>query len=159
MPGPAPARRAGPAARALRAGLAGLALLAAPPAAAETLVALRTIRAQTVIGPGDVGLAPGVTPGALTQPEQALGLEARVALYPGRPIHPADLGPPALVERNARVTLVFRSGALTITAEGRALSRAAAGEAVRVMNLSSRATVTGTVEPDGRVAVAALPLP
>lgn len=143
-------------------GLLLLALAAAAsavPAAAETLVALRMIRAQTVIAPGDVGLAPGLTPGALTRPEQALGLEARVALYPGRPIHPADLAPPALVERNARVTLVFRAGGLTITAEGRALARAAAGEAVRVMNLASRATVTGTVEPDGRVAVAALPLP
>lgn len=122
---------------------------------AETLVAARTIRALTVIMPGDVTLVEGEVPGALRHPDEAVGLEARAMLYAGRPIRPSDLGPPALVERNALVVLIYRSGALTITAEGRALGRGGAGDRIRVLNLSSRSAVTGTVEPDGRVSVGA----
>lgn len=132
----------------------GILLLALPlPAAAETLVPTRTIRAQDLIGPGDVVTIAAPVPGALSAPDQAVGLEARTVLYPGRPIRPGDLGPPALIERNGLVTLSYSAGSLTITAEGRALARAGAGEEVRVMNLASRSIVTGRVLPDGRVAV------
>lgn len=135
--------------------LALLALLLAPPALAEngTLVALRPVRALSVIGPADVTLLPGATPGALSDPAEAVGLEARIMLQPGRPIRPGDVGPPALVERNGRVTLRFAQGGLQITTEGRALDRAGMGEAVRVMNLDSRIIVSGTVAGPGLVEV------
>ena len=140
--------------RARRVALLALALLAPlSQAAAETLVAARTIRATDLIGPTDVVVVAGRQPGALSDPAEAVGLEARTALYAGRPIRPGDVGPAALVERNAHVTLVYRGGALSILAEGRALGRAAPGESIRVMNLSSRSTVTGIVGPDGRVHV------
>ncbi len=132
-----------------------LSLVALPlPATAETVVAARTIRATAILGPGDVALIPADVPGALSDPAAAVGLEARVILHAGRPIRPGDLGPPALVERNGLVTLVYRAGGLAITAEGRALARGGAGDAVRVLNLASRSTVTGVVGPDGRVHVA-----
>ncbi|MBK5928480.1 flagellar basal body P-ring formation chaperone FlgA [Rhodobaculum claviforme] len=137
--------------------LAGAALIAALatglPAPAETLVAARTIRATTLIEPGDVVVVPEVHPGALSHADEAVGLEARVALYPGRPIRPGDLGPAAVVERNGIVPLIFRRAGLTIFAEGRALGRGAPGEMVRVMNLSSRTTVSGMIDPEGRVHV------
>lgn len=133
------------------------ALLVAAPAAAEVVVPLRTIPANSVIAPEDLGFSDDAIPGAVADPNEAVGLEARVALYAGRPIRPSDLRPPALVERNAVVPLVFRSGALTIVAEGRALDRASLGEAVRVINLSSRVTVTAVVGADGAAHVGALP--
>lgn len=126
-------------------------------AAAESLVAARAIPAQTVIAPEDVMLVSAEIPGALSAVEPALGLETRVAIYPGRPVRLGDIGPPALVERNARVALVYRSAGLTIRAEGRALQRAAAGEMVRAMNLSSKTTVTGLVAPDGTILVGGPP--
>ncbi|MEM9126779.1 MAG: flagella basal body P-ring formation protein FlgA, partial [Pseudomonadota bacterium] len=42
---------------------------------------------------------------------------------------------------------------LSITTEGRALGRGAAGDRIRVMNLSSRTTVTGLIRPDGQIEV------
>ena len=45
-----------------------------------------------------------------------------------------------------------------IATEGRALDRAGVGERLRVMNLGSRNTVTGTVAEDGAVLVANGPL-
>jgi flagella basal body P-ring formation protein FlgA len=130
-----------------------LLLLAASPAAAETLVAARTIRAHSVLEAEDIGLIEQTVPGTLSQPEDAIGLEARTILYEGRPIRPEDLGPAATVERNALVVLVFQRGGLTITADGRALGRGAPGEMIRVMNLASRTTLTGLVDPTGRILV------
>lgn len=145
-------------------GVAGVVLalglgLVAPTAApsqtqAQTLVASRTIRAQSVIALEDVALVAEETPGALAHPGEAVGQEARVVLYAGRPIRPGDIGPPAVIERNQLVALRYRAGGLAIAAEGRALGRAGVGEVLRVMNIDSRTTVSGRVAPDGSVDVA-----
>lgn len=133
-----------------------LALLAGP-AAAESLVAARTLPARSLLTAADVMMVDAEIPGALTLAEAALGQETRGVVYAGRPIRAADLGPPTLVERNARVTLVFAAGGLMIRAEGRALARGGAGDAIRVMNLASRTTVSGVIGPDGTVLVGDLP--
>jgi flagella basal body P-ring formation protein FlgA len=127
--------------------------LAATPLRAEMLVAARMIPAGTVLEAPDVLLRTGTAPGAIEGPEIALGLETRVVLYPGRPIRAADLGAPALIERNQIVTLVYRQSGLLIATEARALGRGAAGDMLKVMNLASRSTVTGQVDEAGRVIV------
>jgi flagella basal body P-ring formation protein FlgA len=123
------------------------------PAMAESVVATRTLRAQTVIGPDDLTVVDARLPGALADPELALGLETRVAIYAGRPVMPGDLGAPTLVQRNQMVSLVYMAGGLAISTEGRALSRGSEGETVRVINLGSRTTVSGRVGSDGAVYV------
>ena len=130
-----------------------LVTLIALPAMAETLVAARTIRSQAILTAADLGVIEASIPGALITKEEAIGLETRVVLYAGRPIHPADIGPPAIIERNQIVTLFFRRGGLTIVADARALGRAGVGDRLRVMNLTSRSTVTGLVHSDGTVSV------
>ncbi|MDZ4088333.1 MAG: flagellar basal body P-ring formation chaperone FlgA [Tabrizicola sp.] len=125
----------------------------AAPVSAESLVATRTIRAKTLIAPEDLTLVNAELPGALTDPALAVGLEARVSIYAGKPVRLGDLGPPTLVERNQLVTLVYVSGGLAISTEGRALARGADGDQIRVMNLGSRNTVTGRIGPDGAVYV------
>lgn len=130
-------------------------LLTLIPAAirAEIVVPTRTIRAKEIIAAADLQVKATDVAGAVWQLSDLIGQEARVALYPGRPIRPSDIGPPAIVDRNDLVTLVFDRTALSITAEGRALGRGAAGERIRVMNLSSRTTVTGVIRPDGQIEV------
>ena len=127
------------------------------PSAADTPVAARTIRAKAILTPDDLTMAPGEVPGAILDPDLIVGQEARVALYAGRPIMPGDVGPPALVERNAIVRLIYDVGGLSIVTEGRALGRGGVGDSLRVMNLASRATVTGSVRPDGAVEVGLAP--
>jgi flagella basal body P-ring formation protein FlgA len=130
-----------------------LILALAAPVSADSLVATRTIRAKTLIAPEDLTLVSADLPGALSDPDQAVGLEARVSIYAGKPVRRTELGPPTLVERNQLVTLVFVSGGLAMSTEGRALSRGSEGDEVRVMNLGSRNTVTGRIGPDGAVYV------
>lgn len=127
--------------------------LLAFPAQADTLIATRNVRAQAILAPGDVAVVAADVPGALTEPAQALGQEARVALYAGRPIRAGDVGPPALVDRNQIVPLSYSAGPLAIMTEGRALVRGGVGDVIRVMNLASRTTVSGRILPDGSVAV------
>ncbi len=120
---------------------------------AETLVAARTVRSQTILQPQDLKLVAGSVPGALSVTEEAVGLETRVVLYAGRPIRADDIGPAALIDRNQTVLLEFSHGPLTISTEGRSLSRGGVGDVVRVMNLASRTTVSGIVGADGIIRV------
>lgn len=131
-----------------------LLLLAAAPAQADTLVAARTLRAQTVLSAEDLGLIRDTLPGMLTDPAEAIGQEARITLYAGRPIRPTDIGPPAIVDRNQIVPLAYQAGPLSILTEGRALMRGGVGDTIRVMNLASRSTISGRIMPDGTVTVA-----
>lgn len=132
-------------------------VLAAAPVAAESLIATRVVRAQTLLSTDDVTLVAAEIPGALANPAEVLGLEARVTLYPGRAIRAADIGPPALVERNQIVTLIYSAGGLGISTEGRALARGGLGDVIRVMNLSSRAVLAAQVAPDGSLHVGSNP--
>ncbi len=140
-------------------GLFFLLLLAPLPALAQTVVATRTIRPQTILTAADVKLIDQGIAGTYVTPDEVIGMEARVALYPGRPIRIDDIGPPALVERNQIVTLIYAAGGLTIATDARALGRGGVGDRLRVMNLSSRSTVTGWVQPDGSVSVSPPSLP
>ena len=130
-----------------------VALLAAGAVLAQSVQPVRAIRSQTVIEAEDLEPSDERVPGAFGSIEAVVGREARVALYPGRPILEKQLGAPALIERNQVVRMQYMRGALSIVTEGRALDRAAAGEPVRVMNLASRQTVSGTVAADGSIKV------
>jgi flagellar basal body P-ring formation protein FlgA len=126
-------------------------------ACAESLIAVRTIPAQSVITAEDVSLVDAVLDGAVLTPAGAIGQETRVTIFAGRAVLLTDLGPAAVVDRNQLVPLRFQAGALAIMTEGRALERGATGDVIRIMNLSSRLTVTGRVMPDGSVNVGGVP--
>jgi flagellar basal body P-ring formation protein FlgA len=120
---------------------------------AESLVATHTIRADAVLTADDFSVVDADIPGALSDPAEAIGFAAKVTLYAGRPITRADLGTANLVSRNQSVSLVYRTAGLTILTEGRALTEGAEGDVIKVMNLSSHSTVSGTIAADGSVTV------
>lgn len=122
-------------------------------AMADSVVATRTIRAQTVLSAEDMTLVAAQIPGALADTALAVGQEARITIYPGRPIKAEDLGPSAVVHRNQVVMLAYQSGPLAIVTEGRALDRGGVGDLISVMNLASRTKVIGQIGMDGVVRV------
>jgi flagella basal body P-ring formation protein FlgA len=139
--------------------LAGcLALLAAPAAASDPVAvfAKRTVRAGAVVSPEDVelrALPEHRGAGVATSLEEVIGYEVRRNLYADRPILTEDVGAPTVVHRNSLVTLAYRSGALELTALGRAVDSAGLHEPIRVVNVDSRLTVVGTVTGPGMVRV------
>lgn len=132
-----------------------LAAMLAAPVSADTVVATRTIRAQSQIGETDVTLSATQIVGGIDQLSGVIGKEARVTLYAGRPVQAKDVGPVAIVDRNQLITLSYFQSGLHITAEGRALARGGVGDRIRIMNLTSRATLSGTIQADGSVIVGA----
>ena len=123
------------------------------PALADGVVPTRTIRANAVISETDVTLRANMANSGYARLADVIGQEARVVLYPGKPIGVDDIGPPAIVTRNQLVRVSFTANGLEILTEGRALERGAIGDRVRIMNLSSRATLFGQVQADGSIHV------
>lgn len=118
-------------------------------AQADTVIARSMMRPGEIILSAHVELTTDEVDGALSETAQAIGQEVRRVLYPGRPITQADIGPPALVERNQSVSLHYRSGSLSITTEARALERGGAGEIIRVINTASHVTLSALIGIDG----------
>ena len=120
---------------------------------AESLVAARAIVGNSIVSEADIRFARAAIDGALSDPAAVIGREAKITIYAGRPIRAGDFRAPALIERNDIVRLQYRAGGLVIEADGRALGRGAAGERISVMNLTSRATLSGIIRESGHVEV------
>ena len=58
---------------------------------ADSLVATRTIRPEEIVTYADIRILADTIPGGYESPEEVLGMEARVALYAGRPIRRGDV--------------------------------------------------------------------
>jgi flagella basal body P-ring formation protein FlgA len=124
-------------------------LLCGTCAQAEVLVASRTISANSVIASDDILFRDIIAPSGFSDPSKVVGMEARNAIFAGRPILSSDLGIPAVVERNQVVQLIFNRGGIVIKTDRRSLDRAGPGDLVRVMNLTSRTTVTARMDAVG----------
>lgn len=131
-----------------------LASLLAPCALwAETVVPITTIRPNTILTLQDLKVENISVSGGFSNPADIAGMEARVVLYAGRPILRDSVAPPAIVNRNEIVKLVYSRGALEIVTAGRALDRGSVNELIRVMNLNSRTMVVGRVTKNGYISI------
>lgn len=76
----------------------------------------------------------------------------------GMMLKPADVAVPLLISKNDQVTIYFRKGPLTLTVKGQAVTGAAAGGPVQVINLMSKRVISATAISAGAVEVTADPL-
>ncbi|WP_010410992.1 flagellar basal body P-ring formation chaperone FlgA [Citromicrobium sp. JLT1363] len=144
--------------------VAGLVLAPCGPAFAQSAgegveadVLTRSIQRGEVLSARDFApeqISAGQARGSISA-EEAAGFEARRPLRSGMPVRASDLTEPRLVRRGQPVTLILRSGALSISATGRALADGALGEPVRVFSEATNQTLDGVVESAGRVRVSA----
>ena len=141
----------------MRGAVLSLLIASLPAGAHSAIVAARDMPAGTVVTEADLAWDENVA-GGMTDPDLAIGKQVRVAIYEGRPVVAGALRVPVLVSRNQIVRIAYDTGALRIEAEGRALSEGAAGDLVRVMNLSSRKTISAVVAADGTLLANAGPM-
>ena len=124
----------------------------------QAVVATRRIALGEVVGAADARLvrlrAERVRPGTAQRLDQVVGQQLRRPMAAEMPFAAADLAAPALVEKNALVTVVLEAPGLSLSVQGRALEAAPRGALVPVMNLASRSVVEGQVIGPGRVRVA-----
>lgn len=130
-----------------------LAVFGGVPCLADVVVPTRTIRAAATITEHDITLNKGEDRNGFSDVGDVIGQEAQVVLYAGRPIMTDQIGPPAIIDRNQIVGMVFNGSGLQIATEARALERGAVGDFIRVMNLSSRAVLSGRIRADGTIQI------
>ena len=64
-----------------------------------------------------------------------------------------DVQAPQVVSRGELVVMTFQRGALTLTAQGKALENGAKGDVIRIVNANSSRTLEARVTGDGEVQV------
>jgi len=74
-----------------------------------------------------------------------IGQQARRTLQGDRPLRPADLQKPLVVQKNDLVTMTVASTHMTLVMTGVAQEDGALGDTVRLLNPKSKKTVQGTV--------------
>ncbi len=126
----------------------------------EVPVLQARMRAGEIISDADIGYvempAHRVAADAALDAAEMVGLSPRRSLAANVPVRLADLRPPIVVHRGEPVTMLLSSGALTITARGRALEDGARDRMVRVVNIDSNRTIEAEVVGPGTVSVRSL---
>ncbi|WP_416899742.1 MAG: flagellar basal body P-ring formation chaperone FlgA [Minwuia sp.] len=84
---------------------------------------------------------------------ELIGMAPKRNIAPGRPIRQNDLRRPVMVAKGDVVTMIFRSGPLTLTAAGRAIEDGGRNAVIRVINDRSRLTIEGRIVAPGRIVV------
>ena len=122
----------------------------------EAAVLARNVERNEILKSSDVVVErrPKVEVGAdAAARDRAVGMQARRQLRAGQALRVADLGKPDLVQRDQNVTLIYESVGLYLTVRGKALENGTEGDAVNVMNLQSKRTVSGVVTGRGQVSI------
>jgi len=91
--------------------------------------------------------------GQMPSRDGLVGKVAKQTLLPGQPIYNDSIRAPHSVTQGQAASVIFKSGALTITASGIALQSGGTGDAVSVRNTDSGRIIKGTIGADGAVHV------
>jgi flagella basal body P-ring formation protein FlgA len=85
--------------------------------------------------------------------DHVVGLAANRNLRQNQPLKASDLRTPIMVAKGALVTVILKSGGLSLTSTGRALQDGSQGEIIRIMNMQSKRTVEASVMTPNNVRV------
>jgi flagella basal body P-ring formation protein FlgA len=105
--------------------------------------------ADIVMQPGDLTQFP---PGAITDAQQVVGKVLASSISAGQVLRPEQLRAPQLVKTGQNVRLVAQGDSFQVSAEGKALNNAGAGQSVSVRTAGGK-VVSGVVRADGAVEV------
>ncbi|MCE7887110.1 MAG: flagella basal body P-ring formation protein FlgA [Alphaproteobacteria bacterium PRO2] len=116
-----------------------------------------TLKAGDVIGARDIDYIEmsekEIRQDMLLKEEEIVGMTPRRMTSPGKPLKTIDLEAPQVITRGDIVTMLFQSGALTLTASGKAMEHGAKGDVIRVVNNSSKKTIEGLVTGEKEVTI------
>jgi len=130
--------------------ISGLALLTLP-----VPVTKRRILPDEIITEDDIELTDlpwqRVNAFAVLDPRDLVGMQAKRLIAQGRPVQLQSVTPPIIISRGEEVKIELRHGALHLVTTGKAIGDAHLGQEVRVVNLSSRKTITAIARADGVV--------
>ncbi len=107
------------------------------------------LRPGDIIAAGDIDYidihATDITASMVTEAARLVGQTPRHGIAALRPVTAGDLQLPVIIKKGDVVTMVLKSGVIDLTARGSALESGSAGDAIRVMNTSSKQIVEAVV--------------
>jgi flagella basal body P-ring formation protein FlgA len=118
---------------------------------------LGNIPAGTILSDADFEMATvsltTASAGGYADIDQLVGKQLLRQARGGVMLKATDVTEPKVVTRNSLVTVIFRSGPMMLTVRGTALTTAAAGEAVDVLNTVTKKILHGVARQDGSVEI------
>jgi flagella basal body P-ring formation protein FlgA len=119
----------------------------------------RDIKAGEILSVDDVSEQPiemgRAAQDSITDVSAAIGLAAKRQMRAGQKLRESDLERPRMMKKGDIVTLIYEVPGMTLTAQGRAVTDAAAGDVVSIVNSQSHRTVEAKVTATGTAVVEA----
>lgn len=84
---------------------------------------------------------------------QLIGMTPKRGLTPKIPLRLSDLSRPEIVNRGKIVSIIFKSGKISLTAIGKAIESGGRGDVIRVMNSKSHKTIDAVITGPAQVQV------
>ena len=107
------------------------------------------LRQGDVIGTGDIDYidirAADITASMIVDAGKLVGQTPRRGIAAMKPVTAGDVRLPVMVKKGDLVTMLLKSDLMSLTAQGRALDSGSAGDAIQVMNTSSRQVVEAVI--------------
>ncbi|MCK6418099.1 MAG: flagellar basal body P-ring formation chaperone FlgA, partial [Alphaproteobacteria bacterium] len=86
-----------------------------------------------------------VRPNMILKVENLIGKTPRRMVLAGQPVLENEIEQPLIVSRGENVMVIYRKGALQLTAQGKALENGAIGDIIRIANTNTNKTIEGEV--------------
>ena len=94
-----------------------------------------------------------IPPDAALRAEELIGMDVNRVIRAGMVVRQSDVTPAVMIERGAIVAIVFKTPAMTLTSQGRALENGATGSTIRVSNTQTNRVVHARVVAPNEVRV------
>lgn len=120
-------------------------------------VLTETLQHGSVIGSGDINWIEmpsyQVQHDVVLDGEKLIGMTPRRMAVAGKPIRSNEVSAPLLVERGDVVTILYHTGPVQLTTEGKAMQNGSNGEIIRVVNTDSSRSIEARITGDRTVTV------
>jgi len=94
-----------------------------------------------------------ITSSMVTEASDLVGQTPRRGINAMKPLTSSDIRLPVIVKKGDLVTMVLKNNSLSLTTQGRAMDSGAAGDAIRVMNSSSKLVVDAIITGSQTVSI------
>lgn len=85
--------------------------------------------------------------------EELIGMTPRRMVFTDKPVKLSEIEAPQIIRRGENITMIFKNGAMELTAMGKALENGSKGDLIRVVNTGSSRTITAMVTAEKEVRV------
>jgi len=123
----------------------------------DVVVAAGPLARGTILSHDDIKLVPydvSKLPGSYIEEEtDTIGKQLKRRVSAGVPMTSSMMKRPQIIKRGQRVSIIAGVGGMEVRMSGKALAHGAVGDRIRVLNLSSKKKVEGTVTSSGDIRV------